>query len=83
MARIFAVQVQICGHIRESRYKADRKQVMGRGIVILLTAVVRGHGLSRITLLSRKAVVKSKNRDKFIYFIVRVRFRGNFKTVRM
>jgi hypothetical protein len=72
MARVFAVQVQICGRIRVSRYKADRKQVIGHGIVILLTAVVRGHGLSRITGLSREAVVKSKNRDKFINSTVRV-----------
>jgi hypothetical protein len=55
MARVFAVMVQIAGRIRESRYKADRKLVMSHGIVILLTAVVRGHGLSFITRLSRDA----------------------------
>ena len=45
---------------------------MSPGADVYLRVVVRGHGLSRITLLSREAVVKSKNRDKFIYFIVRV-----------
>jgi len=72
MARVFAVQIQIGGRICVSRYKADRKQVIGHGIVILLTAVVRGHGLTRITLLSRDAGVKSKKRDKFINSTVRV-----------
>jgi hypothetical protein len=55
MARVFAVQVQIFGRIRVSRYKADRKQVIGHGIVILLTAVAPGHGLNLITFLSREA----------------------------
>jgi len=45
---------------------------MSPGAEVYLRAVVRGHGLSRITWLSRDAVVKSKNRDKFINFIVRV-----------
>jgi len=45
---------------------------MSPGAEVYLRAAVRGHGLSRITLLSREAVVKSKNRDKFINFIVRV-----------
>jgi hypothetical protein len=42
---------------------------------VYLRAVVRGHGLSRITWLSRDAVVKSKNRDKQLTHIVRVRGR--------
>ena len=45
---------------------------MSPGAEVYLRAAVRGHGLSRITLLSRDAVAKSKNRDKFINFIVRV-----------
>ena len=53
-------------------YKADRKHVIGHSIVILLTAVLRGHGLSRITLLSREAGVKSNNYEKFINSTVRV-----------
>ena len=56
-------------------------RLLSHGIVILLTAVVRDHGLTRITLLSREAVVRSKNRDKFIYFIVRVRVSEDLLTV--
>ena len=42
------------------------------GAEVYLRAAVRGHGLSRITFLSREAVVKSKNRDEFINTTVRV-----------
>jgi len=45
---------------------------MSPGTEVYLRVVVRGHGLSRITLLSRDAVVKSKNRDEFINTTVRV-----------
>jgi len=45
---------------------------MSPGTEVYLRAAVRGHGLSCITLLSRDAVAKSKNRDKFINFIARV-----------
>ena len=45
---------------------------MNPGTEVYLRAAVRGHGLSRITLLSREAVAKSKNRDKFINSTVRV-----------
>jgi hypothetical protein len=42
------------------------------GADVYLRAVVRDHGLSFITLLSRDAGVKSKKRDKFINSTVRV-----------
>jgi len=38
MARVFAVQVQIIGRIRVSRYKVDRKQVTSHGVESLKTA---------------------------------------------
>jgi hypothetical protein len=72
MARVFAVQVQIAG-IYECRGTSMIEAGYESGADVYLRAVVRSHGLSFITLLSKEAVVKSKNRDKFINSTVRVR----------
>jgi len=80
MARVFAVQVQVYGRIRVSRRAPYRRSgvqawsepVVSPGADVYLRAAVRGHGLSRITFLSREAVVKSKNRDDL------PRFSGEF-----
>jgi len=80
---LFAVMVQILLSITRVAPKAltEAKQASGvqawsepvvsSGAEVYLRALVRDHGLSFITLLSREAVVKSKNRDKFINSTVR------------
>ena len=52
--------------------QAWSETVMSPGADVYLRSVARGHGLPRITLLSPEAVVKSKNRDKFINSTVHI-----------
>jgi hypothetical protein len=75
MARVFANHgTSLLAYTRVA-VQAWSKPVMNPGTKVYLGAVARDHGLSYITRLSRDAVVRSKNRDKFIYFIVRVMVR--------